>query len=124
MAETARHRSARTCAHADQSRTRQGRPRCASPPDRRGPNGGAVQGDRCSFAGVAGTRWIRMTITYREGTVEDADAIAALFAHSFNETFGHLYGAEDLEAFLATMQPDRFRRELGDERFVFILACD
>jgi len=65
-----------------------------------------------------------MSVSYREGAADDAAAISALFKRSFSDTFGHLYPAEDLESFLATMTPDRFRGELADERFDFVIAED
>lgn len=63
-----------------------------------------------------------MTVTFRNGTPEDAESVAALFARSFTGTFGHLYPAEDLAAFLATKWPERFGAELADDRFRFRLA--
>jgi GNAT superfamily N-acetyltransferase len=65
-----------------------------------------------------------MTVVYRAGEVEDAGAIAELFAQSFTATFGHLYPPEDLGAFLATVTAERFRQELGDPRYRFRLAED
>ncbi|WMJ70252.1 GNAT family N-acetyltransferase [Stenotrophomonas sp. 24(2023)] len=37
----------------------------------------------------------------RRATVEDAPTLSALAARTFTETFGHLYPAQDLQAFLA-----------------------
>lgn len=65
-----------------------------------------------------------MTITYRDAVPADVQSIAAVFTASFVETFGHLYRREDLEDFLSTMTPDRFRGEMADERFLFRLAFD
>jgi len=65
-----------------------------------------------------------MTISFRRATVSDAESIAGLFQHSFIETFAHLYRAEDLQAFLDTKTADRFREELADERFEFVVAED
>ena len=38
--------------------------------------------------------------TLRRATVEDAQTLSSLAARTFTETFGHLYPAEDLAAFL------------------------
>lgn len=39
--------------------------------------------------------------TLRRATVDDAATLSRLAARTFTETFGHLYPAEDLQAFLA-----------------------
>lgn len=65
-----------------------------------------------------------MTIRYREAGPDDAQAVADVFKASFVDTFGHLYRREDLEQFLGTMTPDRFRAQIGDQRFLFRLAFD
>lgn len=65
-----------------------------------------------------------MSIGYRTGTVADAEPIAELFDRSFTETFGHLYRAEDLQQFLSTKTADKFRDELADQCFHFIVAGD
>ena len=65
-----------------------------------------------------------MTITYRDGESKDAEAVAGVFQTSFIDTFGHLYRPEDLSDFLSTMTADRFRAEIGDDRFTFRLAFD
>lgn len=41
-----------------------------------------------------------MTIRYRDAAVADAEAVASIGARTFVQTFGHLYGADDLAAFL------------------------
>ena len=41
------------------------------------------------------------TITYRDATVDDCEALSSLMRETFVATFGHLYRAEDLAAFLA-----------------------
>lgn len=38
----------------------------------------------------------------RRATVADAETLSVLAARTFTETFGHLYPAEDLQAFLST----------------------
>jgi len=63
-----------------------------------------------------------MTVVYRDGKVQDAAAIAELFAQSFTSTFGHLYPPQDLREFLATVTAERFHDDLGDPRYRFRLA--
>jgi len=65
-----------------------------------------------------------MTISYRAATPADAQSIADVFSTSFVDTFGHLYGPDDLQDFLGSMTADRFRAEIGDERYRFRLAFD
>lgn len=62
--------------------------------------------------------------TVRRATPDDARTLAALGAATFTETFGHLYPAEDLEAFLARAHSiDAWARLLADpERAVWIAA--
>lgn len=61
-------------------------------------------------------------IAYRDGKPGDGATIAALFADSFVATFGHLYRAEDLGAFLAGVTPEAFEAELADPAFTFRVA--
>ena len=63
-----------------------------------------------------------MTFEYRAPAPEDAEALAELFIETFRDTFGHLYNPEDLASFLEEVTPERFRNEIGDERFEFVLA--
>ena len=42
-----------------------------------------------------------MSLSIRRATVEDAATLSALATATFVETFGHLYEAEDLQAFIA-----------------------
>ena len=65
-----------------------------------------------------------MSIAYRDGEVGDAAAVAALFAQSFVDTFGHLYPPDDLAEFLSGVTPEAFAAELEDARFAFRLAED
>lgn len=53
-------------------------------------------------------------ITYRDLAAGDAAALADLHRRSFVETFAHLYRPEDLEAFLAQLTEEGFRKELLD----------
>lgn len=63
-------------------------------------------------------------IFYRNGTVEDAPAIDALFRKGFIDTFGHLYDPKDLAAFFEGFALEKWRSELADPDFVFRLAED
>lgn len=63
-----------------------------------------------------------MSITYRDGTPADAEAVASMFARCFTETFGDLYRPEDLSDFLASRNAARFGQELADGRHCFRLA--
>lgn len=54
-------------------------------------------------------------VAIRRATPADAQAMAALGAETFVETFGHLYPPDDLHAFLAaTHSPDVWRAKLAD----------
>jgi diamine N-acetyltransferase len=61
-------------------------------------------------------------IYYRDAAVADADALAALFAASFSDTFGHLYDPADLASFLADQSPADWARELADPAFAVRVA--
>ena len=63
-------------------------------------------------------------ISYRDAVPADAAALADLHRRSFIETFGHLYRAEDLEAFLRRLSEEGFRGELldGEHRVRFAEA--
>lgn len=63
-----------------------------------------------------------MTVTLRIPTVADAEAIAALMATCFTATFGHLYDPADLASFLDGLTLERWRAEIADPAFAFILA--
>ena len=63
-----------------------------------------------------------MTVTLRIPTVADAEAIAALMATCFTATFGHLYDPADLASFLDGLTLGRWRAEIADPAFAFILA--
>ena len=56
-------------------------------------------------------------LIFRDAKPEDAEALAALGRESFEETFGHLYSAKNLAAFLATHNERKWREELADPRF-------
>lgn len=53
-------------------------------------------------------------ISHRLATADDAPLLERLFRLSFVDTFGHLYAAEDLAAFLAECGVGRWREELAD----------
>lgn len=54
-------------------------------------------------------------VTIRRATAADAPGMAELGAATFDETFGHLYPPEDLQAFLATNHtPESWSRTLAD----------
>ncbi len=56
-------------------------------------------------------------IQYRDAVPADAAELAALFAHTFTETFGHLYAPADLATFLADQGPDRWAAQLADRDY-------
>ncbi|GAA0657603.1 GNAT superfamily N-acetyltransferase [Sphingomonas insulae] len=63
-----------------------------------------------------------MSAELRTPTVADAEAIAALMAACFTATFGHLYDPADLASFLDGLTLERWRTELADPAFAFLLA--
>jgi diamine N-acetyltransferase len=58
----------------------------------------------------------------RDATPADAPALAALARATFTETFGDLYSADDLAAFLARHTAQAWAAELADPRFAVRLA--
>lgn len=60
--------------------------------------------------------------TYRDATLDDAAAVADLFARCFVETFVHLYRPEDLDAFLGGVTAQSFAEEIGDPDFAIRVA--
>lgn len=54
-----------------------------------------------------------MTVTYRDATVADAAALAAIGERTFVATFGHLYSPANLAAFLAHHTPDHWAAALA-----------
>jgi len=63
-----------------------------------------------------------MSIAYRNGRPEDAAALDRLFDTVFCETFGHLYRAEDLNAFLRSYGVSDWERDLADPAYAFRVA--
>ena len=53
-------------------------------------------------------------IAYRDAGPEDAAVLSALGRRCFTETFGHLYSAENLAAFLANHSLDKWHALLAD----------
>jgi diamine N-acetyltransferase len=63
--------------------------------------------------------------TVRRAASSDAETLAALGAMTFSETFGHLYPAEDLQAFLTSSHsPEAWRRTLDDSQRAVWIATD
>lgn len=63
-----------------------------------------------------------MTIRFRDATPEDAAALDGLFDTIFCDTFGHLYGAEDLGLFLSSFGLDDWAAQLRDPAYAFRIA--
>lgn len=63
-----------------------------------------------------------MTINYRDARPEDAAALDRLFDSVFCGTFGHLYRAEDLEAFLASYGVGDWEKDIADPHCAFRVA--
>ena len=59
---------------------------------------------------------------YRDATADDGPAIDGLFKSVFCGTFGHLYRAEDLDAFLAQFTLEAWRTQLTDPAYAVRLA--
>lgn len=56
-------------------------------------------------------------VAFRNAAPDDAALVAALGRQTFVETFGHLYTAENLAAFLVNHSEENWRAELSDPRF-------
>ncbi len=66
-----------------------------------------------------------MTPTIRRATKDDALALSEIGGRSFVEAFGHLYEADDLDAFLQESHaPERYARYLDDAAFALWLLED
>ncbi len=63
-----------------------------------------------------------MTAMLRTPAVADAGAIAGLMAECFTATFGHLYDPADLATFLGGLTLERWRAEIADPAFAFLIA--
>jgi GNAT superfamily N-acetyltransferase len=58
-----------------------------------------------------------MSVTYRDATPDDAATLDRIFDTTFCDTFGHLYRAHDLEAFLSSFGAVDWEAELRDPAF-------
>lgn len=58
-----------------------------------------------------------MTVSYRNATAADAEALAELGVRTFTHTFGHLYQPGDLEIFLQNHSTSNWEKELNDPAF-------
>ena len=58
-----------------------------------------------------------MSVVFRAAGIGDAARLGALGARTFTETFGHLYTAENLAAFLENHRPEAWEKELRDPDF-------
>jgi GNAT superfamily N-acetyltransferase len=63
-----------------------------------------------------------MTIIYRDATPTDAAALDRIFDTVFCDTFGHIYRAEDLEAFLTSFGIADWQAQLGDPTYATRIA--
>jgi GNAT superfamily N-acetyltransferase len=63
-----------------------------------------------------------MSVSYRNGTVRDAEKLSALGIATFVDTFGHLYQPDDLQQFLQNHSADSWARELADSAFAVRIA--
>jgi ribosomal protein S18 acetylase RimI-like enzyme len=61
-------------------------------------------------------------VSYRDAAPADAAALAALGRQTFGETFGHLYSAENLAAFLETHNEAGWGAQLADPAFAVRVA--
>ena len=63
-------------------------------------------------------------IRYRAGTAADAALMSRIGAHTFVETFGHLYSPDNLAAFLENHSEANWRKELSDPELGIRIAED
>src|SRR3546814_13203136 len=85
-------------------------------------DGRAVQSARSDRRGLAGTGGVRM-IAYRDALPADGPELARMAARSFTETFGTLYRASDLAAFLgAAFGDEGLPPQIADPDFTIRLA--
>ncbi|MDQ3139858.1 MAG: GNAT family N-acetyltransferase [Pseudomonadota bacterium] len=59
---------------------------------------------------------------FRDAKPDDAELLADLGRRSFVETFGHLYSADNLAAFLRNHSADKWRAEIRDPAFAIRIA--
>ena len=65
-----------------------------------------------------------MIVTYRTATAADADAVAAIGARTFTDTFGHLYAAANLALFLQNHTVERWVGALAGDASVRLAEAD
>jgi GNAT superfamily N-acetyltransferase len=63
-----------------------------------------------------------MTISYRDALPGDAAALNRIFDTVFCDTFGHLYRAEDLNAFVTSFGIPDWEAQLGDSAYATRVA--
>lgn len=63
-----------------------------------------------------------MTVTYKDGSLDDLPAVDRIFRRSFSDTFAHLYRDEDLQAFLGKFTPEAWADEVGNPDYAFRVA--
>ena len=63
-------------------------------------------------------------VEYRNAGEADAAVLAALFADTFTETFGHLYDPGDLDAFLGEQSAGHWAAQLRDDAFAVRMAVE
>lgn len=63
-----------------------------------------------------------MSVTYRTATTANAEALAKLGAHTFTDTFGHLYDSADLALFLRNHTTESWAHELADPAYAVRVA--
>ena len=63
-----------------------------------------------------------MTVLYRDATPADAAALDRIFETTFCDTFGHLYRADDLNAFLTSFGIADWEGQLGDPAYATRIA--
>ena len=61
-------------------------------------------------------------ISYRDADLADASILDRIFRISFCDTFAHLYGPQDLAAFLAGITVAHWETQLADLNYAFRLA--
>jgi predicted N-acetyltransferase YhbS len=61
-------------------------------------------------------------ITYRDAGPEDAATLDRIFDTVFCDTFGHLYRADDLDAFLSSFGLSDWQAQLGDPAYAVRIA--
>lgn len=63
-----------------------------------------------------------MTVTYRNATIADAEAMSVIGSQTFVDTFGHLYSAANLQIFMVNHSPENWAIELADPAFAVRIA--